>query len=319
MDLTSPVFPPELEREIFEKAAEAYRPDIIRLMLVSKRVYLWIRPMLFRIVGASDTGIWPPLRLALDSEPAFLRHSVRFLCLTLTHYSAVTKEDTDRLLTICTGLVDLAISHKFPMTNHLSLLAKMHNLRRLTCSLEKLCGNFESIDGRHEAFSRITHLELLDDGLGWLKSVLRPLTLMPATTHLSLSGGDNLDDSGFWDDIQQLLDAMPRLVLLALVWGRLDVLDWFESVNATPVRDQRFVAGCYNYPTDGEDNVWVEWDESASGTALDYWGRGEIFLQRKRRGEVSETRFWMDDWMYEARRTSPQDLEGEFDDSDTSY
>jgi hypothetical protein len=41
MDTSLPVFPPELEREIFETVAERHPETIASLLLVSQRVYEW--------------------------------------------------------------------------------------------------------------------------------------------------------------------------------------------------------------------------------------------------------------------------------------
>nr|GAT48302.1 predicted protein [Mycena chlorophos] len=317
LTIMSTTLPPELEREIFEAAAQLNPEDTPTLLRVAKRVYAWIRPFLFRVIRGKNEKLWPPLLLAMEAEPDFLRKSVRFVCIEYGTDQFASAKQIKTLLQICTEVVDVALTSTVtvPMNGYLDLLARMPRLRRLTCSLRELFVDESApIDPRHEGLSRITHLEILDDISSnddgfWLGGV----PLLPSLTHLAITispedsdPDDELEDA--WGRIQRILDAIPptRLRVLALVWTKNEAESYFDVVNSATIRDPRLVAGSFEDLSLKKHvyDAWCEWEESAMGLSSDYWERAELFLERRRNGEVPASRIWMEDWLYDENESS---------------
>ncbi|KAJ7055004.1 hypothetical protein C8F01DRAFT_1160654 [Mycena amicta] len=294
MAFTDLVFPRELEREIFEIAGRLHPKSLPTLFRVARRVHIWLKPLLYQVMrlSTSDLEQVPGLVDMMQSEPEFLRGAVRFLCLQEPDRQ---KERINQLLKICSRGVDLVLLSG-SLNYDLSALADMTNLRRLTIyTLPALC---DVIDSHPGIFPQLTHIELSGSfGASTAENskqnaeTTRTLARLPALTHLSCASPHPIS----WTRVQQILDAMPRLLILALIYSPSGAQENFDHVNEGSVTDTRFVAGIF--PDDG-DNGWLEWEESARGTALDYWDRAEIFLRRKKKGEVEVKRFWVDDWLY---------------------
>ncbi|KAF7299800.1 hypothetical protein HMN09_00986100 [Mycena chlorophos] len=314
----STTLPPELECEIFEAAAQLNPEDNPTLLRVAKRVYSWIRPFLFRIIRGANGKLWSALLLAMETEPDFLRKSVRFVCIEHGTNQFASAKQIKRLLQICTEVVDVALTSTVPMDGYLDLLAQMPRLRRLTCSLRELFGDESApIDPRHEGLSRITHLEILDETLinddgFWLE--LEGVAGLPSLTHLAITPSpearnwqnDELEVA--WSRIQRILDATPqtRLRVLALVWDKHEARLHFDAVNSATLRDPRLVAGSFEDLSLKKHvyDAWCEWEESAMGLVSDYWEKAELFLERRRKGEVPASRIWMEDWLYDENESS---------------
>nr|GAT58512.1 predicted protein [Mycena chlorophos] len=79
---------------------------------------------------------------------------------------------------------------------------------------------------------------------------------------------------------------MPKLKMLVALYsaynGAVSASE-MEEVNAGTIRDVRFMAG--TFPDDGDS--YLDWEQSATCAAKDYWTRREIFLERKKRGQVA--------------------------------
>ncbi|KAJ7069416.1 hypothetical protein C8F01DRAFT_1226773 [Mycena amicta] len=291
MDIDSGrVFPPELERDIFETVGRLHPKSIPTLLCVARRVHIWLKPLLYQVIHLSNSQ---PEKVAgivhaMQFEPEFLRETARFLCLDYDF-----RETTNQLLKLCSRrVVDLVLVNNY--RNHdITVLADMTNLRRLTIfTLQELCTVIDSHPG---IFPRLTHIELSGSFAASTpanKEFTRTLVHLPALTHLCCANPHSIS----WSRVQDILDAMPRLIILALVYSRSSAQENFEPVNAASITDTRFVAG--TYVDDTVADGWLEWEESARGVALDYWDRAEIFLQRKKKGEVEGKRFWVDDWLY---------------------
>ncbi|KAJ7705402.1 hypothetical protein B0H17DRAFT_1037849 [Mycena rosella] len=73
---TEPIFPPELEREIFEAAALMHPNSIPSL---SHRVHIWIEPFLYIVIRIDIVPMADAVRR--ETKPAsFFQESVRHLC-----------------------------------------------------------------------------------------------------------------------------------------------------------------------------------------------------------------------------------------------
>ncbi|KAF7299799.1 hypothetical protein HMN09_00986000 [Mycena chlorophos] len=295
------ILPVELEREIFERTAKMSPRDIPALLRVARRVHVWIRPMIFRIVRSSNSKLWPALLAVMESDPDVVRNGVRFICLEHEISGVVSREQLRGLLRICTQVVDFGAVVRY--IDYLPFLARMENLRRLSVSLPEVFGDlpFNPFNATHISMSRITHLEVVDqldldadDASGPLDS----FACLPALTHLAITPTTSEIP---WPRIQKALDAMPRLEMFVLLWDRIEVHNKLETIPTLPLKDLRVVAG--SFETDGFNNMWYEWEESAKGAVSDYWERGEVFIEKKRRREVEASRLWMDDWMYDKKNS----------------
>ncbi|KAK7058049.1 hypothetical protein R3P38DRAFT_2844127 [Favolaschia claudopus] len=103
-----PVFPPELEQEIFEITAIRNRTLIPTLLLVCKRVHEWLEPLLYRVVVTTSTP-HPPLS-AIKSKPLdFLQKSLHHI---LIDYDIIhpAKEFIFDLLSQCSMIESISIS-----------------------------------------------------------------------------------------------------------------------------------------------------------------------------------------------------------------
>ncbi|TFK74248.1 hypothetical protein BDN72DRAFT_833579 [Pluteus cervinus] len=97
----SPRLPPELEREIFELAARIDRAVCRSLLVVSKRVYLWIEPLLYEtIIQDKRSG-----KEATFPLPEGKSRYVRNLLLGGT----VDWSSTDEILRDCPNITNLAV------------------------------------------------------------------------------------------------------------------------------------------------------------------------------------------------------------------
>ncbi|KAJ6564485.1 hypothetical protein B0H19DRAFT_79022 [Mycena capillaripes] len=80
----APIHPEDLEREIFEISAHSQPVFILTLMLVARRVKIWLEPLLYRTIvldhplEGHPIHSWDTLFPILESKPAsFFHHAVR--------------------------------------------------------------------------------------------------------------------------------------------------------------------------------------------------------------------------------------------------
>ncbi|KAJ7131416.1 hypothetical protein C8R44DRAFT_850141 [Mycena epipterygia] len=104
-----PFFPPELEREIFESAAELYPDTIPSLLLVSQRVNEWIERIKYNTVtssGSAGSCRLSALRRAIQSDlkPASFFHK------HVRHLFVDTNEDClPQIISACKGIRSLTV------------------------------------------------------------------------------------------------------------------------------------------------------------------------------------------------------------------
>ncbi|KAJ6593219.1 hypothetical protein B0H19DRAFT_1365351 [Mycena capillaripes] len=291
--LSTAVLPEDLEREIFEIAACCRPREIFKLMLVARRVKLWVEPFLYRTIALSlinDTSeqylvhSQDTLFPILDSEsrPA-LRAAVRnFMFVWLP------PADGAFVLSRCPGIENLWISGRsLTVSELLPLVANLPNLKCFHCNLTLLFSSApgRQIDFTHQLFERITHLELLNyyakpadldrDRDRWAE-----LARLPALTHLAFY------NAIFVSMALRLLQTCASLVVLVLKFhgenpGTL--------VDARPdaqklAKDSRFVI----MDRRSKDPVG-DWQVGAY-TGRDFWTRAEEWIGKRRAGEVDG--FW---------------------------
>ncbi|KAF7336125.1 hypothetical protein MVEN_02159600 [Mycena venus] len=268
MDETTPVhLPIELERVIFELAAWLSPKTITTLILVARRVCIWIEPQLYHVV-LSTRGT-ERLQQIMDSKPPeFLRKHIHHLALC----GSIPRNDMARILSTCTNVRDLAV---WTGDTYPALLAHIRNLiglQRLSVNLFELFGGddqfqFPCVD--ELPFSRLTHLDIFTSGPeDPLSEKLWPIFgMLPCLTHLSFT------DFYIPEMVQMALDTCPVLQLLVVVWTDMDEED--ISNETSDISDPRFCTiGCPLFQSDWEEGAWG---------GLDFWRRAEIAC--KCRGE----------------------------------
>ncbi|KAJ7443218.1 hypothetical protein B0H11DRAFT_1826347 [Mycena galericulata] len=178
---SDPVLPAELERHIFEMASFLHAGSMPALLLVARRVKIWIEPLLYQVLSIYSTST---LYDAIDSMPAALFHeNVRHVQLIGTH----SADSVMRIMTTCDATLNLNLSatHIFGNAGNadiLSVLGKLP-LKRLSLSLEQLFPSPAWTDFTHSLFADITHLEIKDLAVeNW--DSWAGLTLIPRLTHL---------------------------------------------------------------------------------------------------------------------------------------
>ncbi|KAK6987681.1 tyrosinase central domain-containing protein [Favolaschia claudopus] len=273
----APVFPPEIEREVFECAALSLCGTIPNLLLVAHRVHQWIEPILYRIVriNTSNIDMVHSLFTAMSSKPPqFFQNSVRHLSIEQTY--PTTTAARNELLSLCTGLTTFGCSNSLVNSSLLPILAQLRVEKLSICLTELFYPN--PVDPTHSVFCALTHLDLFV-GHGE-ESTLPDVSLFPSLTHLCV------DTEVARDAALKILERCPRLQLLLIQWPIHDQ-EWYVSSQEPCESDVRFVIGVY-------DNYWGEWEAEAKGLS-EFWREAAEFVMRKRRGEIPSTRYWIHD------------------------
>ncbi|KAJ7872695.1 hypothetical protein B0H13DRAFT_2059132 [Mycena leptocephala] len=186
MDLAgNSLLPVELERDLFELAAFLHPECMLALVLVARRVKIWIKPMLYETISVHQKEYRRqfsrrPLRAVAEliiSQPAALRYHTRHLCLVNVRMSNRVVD----LLSRCGVLDNLAF-----IKTYLGSAALLPILGLCRFGSFQLFPWPNPFDGGHSLFSQITHLGILDkqvqvdDWRTW-----SGLAQIPRLTHLS--------------------------------------------------------------------------------------------------------------------------------------
>ncbi|KAJ7131407.1 hypothetical protein C8R44DRAFT_871899 [Mycena epipterygia] len=278
-DDSLPFFPPELEREIFESAAELYPDTVPSLLLVSQRVNEWIERVKYNIIteGSSSSCRFGVLHRAVlsDSKPAaFFHDRVRHLFI---HESLLrlTGDEIRAILLSCSGIRSLALMYSIGPSVLPGLAVK---LQRLCAFSQDIFSTMESPDPSHSMpmFTSVTHLDLFnipsDSQSIWLWS---EFGLLPALTHLSLF---------------KFRTTAVGTALLSKC-NKLEALLRMENTYDDPlsIDDIRFV--CMILPDADYEEDWIL---GAKG-GMDFWARADAFVAKRRRGEIKpESRCWIE-------------------------
>ncbi|RDB15905.1 hypothetical protein Hypma_003561 [Hypsizygus marmoreus] len=228
-----PIFPPELERYIFELAAGDDIGMALELTLVSKRLQLWMESIIYYTVTLSSINVCSLFLRAVDSRPAsFFATNVKSLCIP----GDIPLKDAMRIITVCQGVVNLAywIDHAQPPPpfSYLSSLQP----ERLSMNIHGLCGSTDHIvDFHHPFFAMVTHLEIVD----WSFS-LSGYEHLPCLTHLAV----DIDQysSVLVERLQHILESCPQLrVLLCLMSDEDMAFDAAEALSRENDADCRLL------------------------------------------------------------------------------
>ncbi|KAK7045113.1 tyrosinase central domain-containing protein [Favolaschia claudopus] len=276
------VFPPELEREIFEHTALVSPQSIPLLIRVARRVYIWVEPLLYRVIriGEHKDAVAALYTLLERGKPAdFFHQAVHHLTLETTHSIG---KSTD-LLRLCTGVRNFGCANLTLSFSILPIIAGMHQLRRFSGNLQTLFGNVESINFGVPALQSLTHLDMFD--ASWdAPTLIAALPQLQALTHLCLN-------TDYWDSRHDVLSAChSSLQLLLFQWSITFSSDgdseYDDIKDDSGVQDARIVVGLY-------DEYFDEWEAEARGSSTRIWAEAEDFVAKKQRGEIEATRFWI--------------------------
>ncbi|KAJ7182353.1 hypothetical protein C8R43DRAFT_966974 [Mycena crocata] len=269
-----PRLPADLEREIFELAAETHLPGIPRLLLVAQRVKIWTEPILYRTfivcetwrylhqVGEDVAGlpqITPKKILQLlDTRPAVFDH-VRHLFLIRAGNAL---NDFQRILAACNGVQDFFLDG----TPDLALFLALAAISPQRLHIRQLYHLFPSdrVDYTHSLFSKVTHLDL--DRINF-PSDPAGLAALPCLTHLAV------DHTAAYVHLEGALAHCARLAVLVVV--RWEEPDANQSLLAHFAHEPRFVL--LFAP---EDPPMRRWRSGALG-GEDHWTRAEAVVRER--------------------------------------
>ncbi|KAJ7664584.1 hypothetical protein DFH06DRAFT_325532 [Mycena polygramma] len=256
--------PLELERMIFEAAAEQDPKWIPTLLRVCHRVHTWVKPILCTVLIIIDAD--SPMLSALDCRP--VQAAVRHVFLWTPRW----QEDATKvakLLSHCPNVVNFVIDGPGPMFPELLDLLDQMRLKKLTIQGPP-CFDWGGATLKRPLFRSITHLALhkkwqgygqtTDNWLTW-----RRLSSLPGLTHLSLS-------ADLHDILPNVLAECSRLrVVIIALWGAGARRYCTGFAQNLAVNDPRIVVMAL--PSDTRD-----WECGAWG-GTDYWARAEAFSQ----------------------------------------
>ncbi|KAJ7096692.1 hypothetical protein B0H15DRAFT_826062 [Mycena belliarum] len=261
--------PIELERLIFELTARVYPDTITTLILVARRICVWIEPFLYQVVLSSGYGE-RVTRIMASKPPEFLRqHVQQHLALSCS----MSRRYVSYILSTCTNIQNLALWTGDTYPALLDDMRHLTNLRRLSVSLFKLFGGnaMKLLPSKEDLpFSHLTHLDVFGEVI---EPVWPVFGMLPCLTHLSIS------DQYIPQLLQRALDEVPTLRLLVVVWTT-DPPIW--DVEETVITDPRFCTIFCHFDSD--------WEIGALG-GLDFWCRAEDFIARRARGEIEKSEF----------------------------
>ncbi|KAJ7487384.1 hypothetical protein B0H11DRAFT_1117736 [Mycena galericulata] len=273
-----PNLPAELERLVFETAAYSNPQSMPGLLLVARRVKIWIEPLLYRGLyfswkarKAREPGSQSPMAAIFDlfdAKPAsFFHDNVRSLCFRDFHPTEVIAE----VLCACDATVNLTFFDLMGGPALLPILATLP-LQRLSACLVHLFPDW--IDFAHPLFAQITHLDILDwDDRGW--DFYSGLAELPHLTHLCFSYNRYVPD----DVCRGALRYCPSLEVLAIVRSSLEGCSdralFGPLAEPTDLRtDARFVVVVV------EDDL-NDWKKGTLG-GKDYWAVADAMVAERR-------------------------------------
>ncbi|KAJ7138857.1 hypothetical protein C8R46DRAFT_1013852 [Mycena filopes] len=281
--LMDPRLPPELERQIFETAAFAIPLTIPTLLRVARRTRVWIEPLLYRVLGPGirkEREMFRAIRLFLNTKPPrFFADAVRHLHLPPS--SHLTQGQARRLLSLSRNLVDLAASGFSSDPGLLPILARLR-IRHLGMSLRQMfsaTGTSSSINFHHPLFDSVTHLTIYDRPD---EVICEGIPALPALTHLSMKKITQ------WGALRTLLAKCARLQVCLSVWPPSEIGPARRQV--IPFVDRRFILVAFA-------DYWGDWQAGAEGR-VDLWAIAENFIAQKRRGDISESMYFLDHHAY---------------------
>ncbi|KAJ6544580.1 hypothetical protein DFH09DRAFT_1367793 [Mycena vulgaris] len=253
-----PILPPELERKIFEWAAESdVQPNywmrqhvsdtVLVLPQVCRRVQSWIEPFIYERISLlptfSGTDPVPPFLATIDARPAsFFAAHVKHLYVA----PGIPLIVVQRVLSVCTGI--MSFGGHYPYTSLAPLLAQLPLHRLLVSDL-----TFPSAPAEHPPWTAsLTHL-----GASQVPPTAA-LASLPAVTHLAIDY-DALPDPetpGMGAALVALLAAAPHIRCLVLITGAKTDYKWaLQRLRKDAFADARL----YVHLRPVTDGTWDAW------------------------------------------------------------
>ncbi|TFK65781.1 hypothetical protein BDN72DRAFT_962279 [Pluteus cervinus] len=265
--MADPVFPPEIEHIIFTHALaqQGFVPFPTNLILVAKRVHLWLIPKLFETISVNhrhggDYPIkWDPTRL--ERYGPFVRNLFLW---------ASSQEMSVLCLSSCPHVTNLT----FWVATKQDMMGAMSHLRltHLSINFTLLAAPTPAII---ETFSRVSHLDLL----GRL-DIEGPITHFTALTHLAISSYDITDELlRILFDRFSKLEVVVSLNVSTLYEGGVVVEGEFNP----DVDDPRIVKMVCTFESGVED--WMEDVKYGRGM----WGLADDAIVERRRERERRT------------------------------
>ncbi|KAF7342900.1 hypothetical protein MSAN_02006400 [Mycena sanguinolenta] len=275
-----PLLPAELEKEIFEVLALSSLKLIPKLVLVSKRVRIWLEPLLYRHLSVCSLDFRRDrselLRISsnecleiLDSKPAsFLRDHVRYLALT-----NIPDATVERILSSCTEIRSLAIFQIDPIPIFLPLI-QAAPLVHLSINVAQLCGPVAHFEP--SAFTRLTHLEIFGTEKRPSSCWGGDLRRLPALTHLlvhCIPWGSS--EPPFRDILAECRTLEVLIQLLAHEEDAASYAYFADDARAVTWRSGTFLDDCEKSMLGGED----------------HWFLADAFVHRRRTGQIAASEY----------------------------
>lgn len=228
-------------------------------------------PQIYRIValGSDDTALF--LRSMRSMPSSFFANHVRHLCLSIS----VSSVDAERILSVCTGVTDLAFWIDYiSVTGDYSIapLVSPLRLRRLSIELKHFDALFSDTSIRHAWCDSLTHLDIIF----WnheLSPDIPHLNHLSSLTYLALRLRHNEPREESLFSILSICQHLKAVIIY-------DESDSPEEVIWT--KDPRVVY--MPYPT----NVITEWEAQARQDDMCAWSRAE----RAIRSYVTKRQSW---------------------------
>ncbi|KAJ7663411.1 hypothetical protein DFH06DRAFT_348415 [Mycena polygramma] len=221
--------------KIFEIAAYSQPKSIAKLLLVARRVRVWLEPLLYSILSISLDVMGFPFtdppygsarmtlpdwrKILKTKSPAFLRVSVRCVALLMMPKASVVS-----VLSSCSRISRLALWHIPPEPTTLPLIAAMP-LLRLSADLA-LFGP-PGVDFGRPILSQPTHLDTFTKELcanTWLT-----LACLPCLTHIAITIGPGRADTAAVPNILVNCTSIEALVLLSHQAAGREQYDYFSD------------------------------------------------------------------------------------------
>ncbi|KAJ7059752.1 hypothetical protein C8F01DRAFT_218339 [Mycena amicta] len=293
-DPTSPRLPRELERAIFELAAETHPSTVVVLLRVAHRVQEWTEPFLYRTIRVLTSPSFDAFQHVLRTKPPnFLAASVRHVLFEARE--GCTEDICLEIISKCPGITHLGTTINFTGPKALEALQTLPNLTHLAAGLFDLfppAGNafVGTVDPAHPAFAHITHLIPLDDlhhqVTGRLICIV--LSRMPSLTHI------RLDQEGLAPaDVEHLLSDCIRLEILLLT------AETSSSITGGgyPTAEPRLVWGIRGEDRDRYSSFWNEWERAANGLE-DAWALAEAIVEERSRIQTGTACNNYNEWLW---------------------
>ncbi|KAF7293954.1 Zn(2)-C6 fungal-type domain-containing protein [Mycena kentingensis (nom. inval.)] len=279
--MVEPRLPPELERRIFEMAAEEGE-NIPNILHIAHRVRVWIEPLFYENLKVDSS---PRFRFFLAAHKhksdAFLAQTVRQVIINIQFAGSIA--EVGAALVRCTGVTRLTGLGSL-MSSTLPALIKGMRLRRTAMFFKHIFP--DGIDLTLACFQTLTHIDLFDsvyedhDATRYVDALLG----LPALSHLSLN------DDVRWDTIERLLREAPALTVLVLLWCGRPEAGKAHAATAPDTLEPPQACSRYRFLT----TAYYSWDECIID-APNYWSQAEAFLAAKQTGSIDSRCFWMAD------------------------